>query len=1068
MRIRMFFRVSCFMFGITCLASFASGQTETATIVGRVTDSSDAIVTNAEVQLHNVERGTSTTVSTNDKGLYLFASIQPGQYRITVRKTGFRELDLLGLIINVQAHVEQNFRLQVGSIFESVTVEGGAPLVETENAAVSTVVERHFAEDLPLNGRSFQTLIQLTPGVVLTANNLNDGGQFSVNGQRAAANYWTVDGVSANIGVSSNGIAGNGIAGALPSFSAQGGTNSLVSVDAMQEFRIQTSTYAPEFGRTPGAQVSIVTRSGTNQLHGTVFDYLRNDVFDANDWFANNHGLAKPKEQQNDFGGTFNGPVLKDRTFFFFTYEGLRLRLPQVAETLVPDMRARNNAIPSMQPFFAAFPVPNGPDDATSGFAQFNASFSNSSRLDAYSLRLDHKLNDRMSLFVRYNYSPSNLIQRGFSSAALSVIAPLELTGQTATLGGTWLISPHISNDLRLNYSKTKASGTASLDNFGGAIPLAALPFPSPYTANSALFELQLASTSTAHTTLEAGKMQRNLQRQFNLVDSLSFQKGAHSLKAGVDFRRLSPIFDPGLYGQGAFFIDLPSAEAGNVAQATVISGRRGTLLFRNLGVFAQDTWRVMPRLTMTYGIRWDVDFPPLTLDGPKLLAVTGFNLSNLSNLALGPSGSPQFKTTFGNLAPRFGLAYRLSENQEWGTVLRAGMGIFYDLATQEVGNLIAGGKYPFGAATFIANQSFPLGSAASAPPAIISSELQQDVLFAFDPHLKLPYTLEWNLSLEQPIGRRQSFSASYVGSGGRKLLQTAFIVAPNPSFGFGYLVSNSASSNYNGLQLQYRRRLLSGFQALASYTWSHSIDDASAGSFGNVNNALVPGSSVDQNRGPSDFDVRNAFSVGLTYDIRVRNYNGFTNLILKGWSVQNIVQGRSASPVTLFDNNFFELRNSFATVRPDVVPGQPFYLYGSQCVAVFGSSCPGGKGFNPAAFAPPPADINGNPLRQGTLARNALRGMGLVQWDFALHRDFPIHKSAKLQFRAEIFNVLNHPNFGPPVADISNASQFGRSAQMLGQSLTGGNANLASGAFSPLYQLGGPRSMQLALKLEF
>ncbi len=291
-------------------------------------------------------------------------------------------------------------------------MQGGAPLVNTENATVSTVVDRQFAENLPMNGRSFQTLIQLTPGVVVVPTNVVDAGQFSVNGQRAASNYWMVDGVSANVGVSSGAVPGNGFGGTLASFSALGGTNSLVSVDAMQEFRIQTSTYAPEFGRTPGAQVSIATRSGTNQFHGTLFNYLRNDVLDANDWFADNAGLVKPKERQNDFGGTFGGPIFKSRTFFFFSYEGLRLRLPQIALSTVPDLAARQSAIAAMQPYLNAFPLPNGTDDAATGAAQFNASYSNAASLDAYSIRFDHKLNAAWSLFGRYNDSPSRIVGR--------------------------------------------------------------------------------------------------------------------------------------------------------------------------------------------------------------------------------------------------------------------------------------------------------------------------------------------------------------------------------------------------------------------------------------------------------------------------------------------------------------------------------------------------------------------------------------------------------------------------------------------------------------------------------
>src|SRR5258708_1048408 len=299
-----------------------------------------------------------------------------------------------------------------------------------------------------MNGRSFQTLIQLTPGVVLTASNAYDSGQFSVNGQRADSNYWRVDGIRANIGVGvgGQGLLASGAAGALGSFSAQGGTNSLVSVDAMQEFRIQTSTYAPEFGRVPGGQISIVTRSGTNQFHGVAFDYFRNDVLDANDWFANGKGLPRPEERQNDFGGTFSGPILKDRTFFFFSYEGLRLRLPQTKLSTVPDVGARQTAVAGMQPILNAFPLPNGTDNPVTGIAQFNASYSDPASLDAYSLRLDHRISKKLSIFGRYNYSPSNLAQRGIGGTALSIVRPTDITVQTATAGAAWLRLPAVTN----------------------------------------------------------------------------------------------------------------------------------------------------------------------------------------------------------------------------------------------------------------------------------------------------------------------------------------------------------------------------------------------------------------------------------------------------------------------------------------------------------------------------------------------------------------------------------------------------------------------------------------------
>src|SRR6266853_5786293 len=296
-----------------CLSCFLLAQSPNATITGRITDPSKAAVTGAKVIATNVDTGIQQSTTTGAEGLYTIVSLNPGNYKLEVEKQGFRTVVKPDIVLHVQDVSTINFEMAVGTFSESVTVTGGAPLIDTESAAVSTVVDRQFAENIPLNGRSFQSLIQLTPGVVLTANNGVDTGQFSVNGQRANSNYWTVDGVSANIGISASPSPGSGIAGTLGSTSVLGGTNSLVSVDALQEFRIQTSTYAPEFGRTPGGQISIVTRSGTNQFHGTVFDYLRNDVLDANDWFADSKGLPKPKERQNDFGGTFSGPVILPR-----------------------------------------------------------------------------------------------------------------------------------------------------------------------------------------------------------------------------------------------------------------------------------------------------------------------------------------------------------------------------------------------------------------------------------------------------------------------------------------------------------------------------------------------------------------------------------------------------------------------------------------------------------------------------------------------------------------------------------------------------------------------------------
>jgi len=1049
---------------LATLRSPAHAQTESASIRGSVVDPTGAVVRDAMVRLIDVDRGLQTEVATGNSGSYSFASVRPGHYRMEVEKRGFRLARLTGITVNVLDNLEENFKLAIGSASEVITVEANAMNVNTTDGAVSTVVDRHLAENLPLNGRSFQSLIELTPGVVVTTSNFLDNGQFSVNGQRADANYWMVDGVSANFGLGLNSVyGGNGVAGALPAFSVLGGTNSLLSVDAMQEFRTQTSTYAPEFGRMPGAQISIVTRSGTNEFHGTAFDYLRNDVLDANNWFngyTNNPPLPKAEERQNDFGGTLGGPILKDRTFFFFSYEGLRLRLPQTKLSTVPDLTARENAVAGVQPFLNAYPLPNGPDDAATGIAQFNGSYSDPASLDAYSIRVDHRISQNLTLFGRYNDSPSSISQRAAAfngTAALSTIADSDMHIRTATVGSTWAPKPDLVSDLRFNYSHETATGSVHLDNFGGAVPFTP-SLPNPFTTNNASFEGFILGLQ--QYALYVGQATDSHQQQINLVGNVTLQTHAHSLKFGGDFRRLSPNFNRGLYLQFVGFLDVSSAENGSLLYSDVVSKKIPDYLFKNLGLYAQDTWRLLPQLTITFGLRWDVDVAPTSTNGLNFPGVTGFNPNDLSTVALA-SGAPPYKTTYGNFAPRVGVAYQYSESQEFQSVFRGGFGVFYDLASSEAGNSV--GYYPQEGFSLNFGGTYPLSAAIAAPPPIVPPTAANGVpLWGFDPHLKLPYTLEWNASFEQGLGKQQMFSLSYVGAAGRRLLTREYSnnVQGNPNASIVYLIFNGGTSDYDSLQAQFQRRLSRGLEALASYTWAHSIDDGSAASYAVPSNVFAPSPAAGSNRGPSAFDIRHTFSAALTYDIPRPNINALLDQVLRGWSLQNIVQARSAPPVDVLDGVYqFSYLDGFnAPVRPDLVPGAALYLYGSQY--------PGGKAINPVAFAHPPIDpTTQQPLRNGRLPRNYFRGFGAVQWDVAIHRSFPIHESLALQFRAEMFNVLNHPSFGPP-SNTFGVAGFGLSNQILSQSLN--SNNLGGGAFSPLYQIGGPRSIQLALKLQF
>jgi hypothetical protein len=1039
---------------LICGVAATWGQSTNATLDGRVTDSSGGVIVGATVEIINNATGFRWKTETNRDGIYSVPNLPPGPYHIRVAKDGFKVIVHPDIVLNVQDAKTIAFTMLVGSAAEVVTVEGGASMINTTDAAVSTVVDRQFADNLPLNGRSFQALIQLAPGVVPNANAYDNPGQFNVNGQRASSNYWMVDGVSANFGITPQYAPSGGSGGSLGAFNAIGGTNSLVSVDALQEFRIQTSTYAPEFGRTPGGQISIVTRSGTNQFHGSAFDYFRNTVLDATDWFANASGLPKAAEQQNDFGGTFGGRLIRDKLFFFFSYEGLRLNQPTTTLSTVPDLASRQAALPTVQPFFNAFPLPNpGMPDLAPGIAPFNSSYSNPSKVDATSIRVDYNLAKNLQMFGRYNYSPSVSDVRGEFATSLNSVLAVTSTTQTATVGLTWTASPKVVNEFRFNYSSSGGSTVYFADNFGGAGPLPLTNvLPSGYTLSTSQFGFGISEGTDVLVT--AGWQTYNLQHQYNAVDTLSVLTGTHSLKFGADYRALTPYWNP---RHDAVFPNFPTVAAAELGETNFTienSNAAVTFLFQNFSLFGQDTWKINPRLTLTYGLRWDVDFSPQTLNGPALDTVTGFNLNDFSQLALAGPGKSIYKTQFGNFAPRVSIAYQLSQNPNWGTVLRGGFGVFYDLASSEVGNQFWQ-AYPYAIYLLPATGTFPF--AAALPPApIIPPNATQGTLVVFDPNLNVPYSLQWNFAAEKALGADQTFTISYVGSVGRRLMAKETVTNPNPNYASANIIANGATSSYNALQLQFRRRLARGLQSLISYNWSHSLDD---GSYGDYTNGTI--ADLSANKASSDFDIRQTFSAAVTYQVPVPKMNAFADAILRGWSTDNILQVHSAPNVDVLVGGLYaglELANSSILVRPDVVPGQPFYLYGPQY--------PGGKALNPNAFTAPPTNpITGSPLRQGDLGRNAFRAFGLTQWDFAVHRDFPIREALKLQFRAEMFNVFNHPNFAPFDNTFGTDPLFGRSTSLQNQALAGIGGY---GGLSALYSLGGPRSIQLALKLIF
>jgi hypothetical protein len=1012
------------------LVHSSAAQSPTGTVSGIVTDPTGATIADADVLVVNDATRVQFSAKSNGEGIYVVPNLPPGSYRIQVSKDGFKTIIKPDILVNVQDALAINFALPLGAVSEIVTIRGGAPLVNAESASVGTVIDRQFVGNLPLNGRSFNTLLQLTPGVVIApapTGSQSPMGQFSISGQRTDANNFTVDGVSANFGVGSGGYLGNTGSGSTQAFSALGGTSSLVSVDALQEFRVETSSFAPEFGRAPGGQVMLATRSGTNDFHGGIFDYFRNTAMDANDWFANQAGEPRAAEHHNDFGGFLGGPIWKDRTFFFFSYEGARLDLPQTSDIQVPSMYARQVAPTNLVPYLNAYPKPNDLTVTPGVYvAPFAGTYSNKASLDATSVRIDHSLNNRFLIFGRYNDAPSNISERVNNLADVNT-----LTTNTRTLTGgvNMSFSGKVSNSVRANYSTQHVESTYATDSFGGAspIPPASLLGSLPEQDSLGYFGLSDA------TYFFMGPYTRNHVTQLNFTDDLSVVLGPHSFKFGGDYRDIfldQRLYQNGLYNYGPTVQSFLATSAISLSTANT---NRSQILAQSLSLYAQDNWRLNSRLTLIYGIRWELSPPPSARNGTVLAAWE--NVYNPAQVSLAPSGTSVYDTTYRNFAPRVGVAWRLDEKGT--TVLRAGWGIYYDLGLGPAASI--GAYFPNSASTFTTNVPFPVADpSAYIPP--ISTHPPYGLVQAVDPHLNLPRSYQWNVALEKSFGSN-ALTITYVGQAGRDVLRNEAIYKPNANFSSAFQLStNDARSNYTALQVQYRRPLMNRVQALVNYTYSHSLDNASDDVVSSVPGTIL---SAQNDYASSNFNVRHNFSAALSVTIPSAEKTRWLSAVTRDWSFESVIVARTGFP---FNGLIFGYSpGGYAFSRPDLVPGQPFWI--ANPVA------PGGKSLNPSAFVLPTT------ARQGTEGRNDIPGFGLTQVDLSLARQFPIGERMKFQLRADTFNILNHPNFTNPLALVQFGSAYLASRSTLNNGL---------GGLNPLFQQGGPRSIQVAAKITF
>jgi hypothetical protein len=848
---------------------------------------------------------------------------------------------------------------------------------------------------LPLNGRGVLTLLEMAPGTNVVPATRGDAGQFTANGQRPNTNYFTIDGISANTGVTAGGQPAQSTGGALPALSAFGSMDSIISLEAVEEFRVTTSTAVAEFGRLPGATLTFRSRSGSNEFHGATLYRIRNEALGANDWFGNQAGYQRLPQRLHDVTQTLGGPVRRNHTFFFLSYEHLSLRQPYFWRQAVPLPESRENAADWALPLLNLFPAPNR-TASLGGLGEW-AGFSNRpAGLDTAGLRVDQALGSRITVFGRYNYAPSR------NEFGALTVNRLHLRSRSATLGWTARATARTLLDFRINHSQ------ASADSEWLTQPACALaPTIESFAGKSAPCDYRLRFSIGGMGQIVSGREGQRRQRQFQIVQSASFQRSEHTLAFGADYRAIRAIRrDPG----GALGLIAGGVEALDDKDKLWISkspAQNSDIHVEELSLWAMDTWRASPRLTIAAGLRWEFSPAPLP-EKPVYFLDLDSALVFSTQEALWPRN-------YRNFAPRLGIAYRLNGNGR--TVLRSGGGLYYNSSLSIATDVLNGGP--------LSVTSFTSG---------IHSPFSSELSYGFMPGLRLPSVAQWNIALEQMLGAHDVVSLGYLGSAGRHLLRRELGGLGSTPTSMVVLTTNHGQSDYHALALQYRRRLARSVQASATYTWSHSIDNDSSDAF------LVWAGPGPSDRGASDFDLRHSFTGTASYE----------PAFLHGWALDAVVRARSGFPVTLLQSEEYLGINLSNAFRPDLALAQPLWLADPQA--------PGGRQLNPQAFLPT------KPQHQGMLGRNALVGFGMWQLDVGLRREFRFTEHLRLHVRVEAFNAFNHPNFADPVK-YEDSPLFGQSSSMLNLML--GSGSPGSG-LAPALQTGGARALQGSLRFQF
>src|SRR5450432_2371132 len=1087
-------------------------QQITGSIRGNVADSTGAVVAGATVTARQVETGLARTATTGRSGDYLLLELPVGHYALEVTAKGFQKYLQEGITLNVNETATVLVHLAVGAETQQVQVRADAELVQTTVSSLGEVVEEREILDLPLDGRDFSKLGLLQPGVVpLTPGLLEAGGParqgqaYAVDGQRPESNNFLIDGADNTNAVDAGFVL-------------------RPPIDSIAEFRILTHNANAEFGRSTGSTTNIITRSGTNQYHGALWEFLRNDAMDSSDYFTR---TVQPLKQ-NQFGGTFGGPIVKDKTFFFGYYEGFRNRqgksvpatVPSLAErggdfgqlctsnpndafvggictdqtTHAPDFNGQllnfamgpapvpipNNQLSTIDPtamqVLPLFPKPNnGPNGfiATQTLSQTN---------DQFGLRLDQYLTTADTLNFRYMFS-SGPTTDPLSPVGANVPGfPVgeDDRAQNFVAQETHIFSPTTVGVLRASFLRNKflldqhinqTPGSTYGFQYAPTLPEAAGP---PF--------IQVSGYSSVGDPITGPR--NTFQNTYDFSGSLSWIHGPHEVKfgGGLRFDQINAL--QGIATNG-FFVFAPFPYSDGFA--SFLSGEPVVFLQgggnfdrhirdRAVNLFAQDTYKVTSRLTLNYGLRYELPFPSTETNNEVNLFVPGAQSKVIPNAPQGllypgdegvPAGLiPTQKTAF---APRVGWAW-----DPFGagkTVVSSAYGIFYEpYYTGEGGPL----QDPISSPPYLKTiqQGFPINSFAD--PFYMSDPFgpafpHPMTLLVVSPNLHLPYAQDWNLNVQQSLGANWLLQLGYVGTNGvrlprfiegnpaiyvpgldttssgcsvanpcpistssnanqRRLYSGCTLADPPGSCIYGSVgeIASIANSSYNALEASLRKRFSHGLSFLASYTWSHSIDDVSSFNItGSASQPVAGENDLAQDpfnlaaeRGPSMFDARHRFVLSYQWSIPyLQNNSTWYGHVLGNWQLNGILTAMSGTPFTVFDSNDVSLQgqapeiSGFSSNRPNVT-GNP--NSGPHTAA---------RWFNVKAFQPIVQDPN-SPVQQfGNEGRNSVEGPGYVNWDFSAFKNIRLTESKELQFRGELFNVLNHINFRLPVSDIESAN---------------------------------------------